>query len=286
MKLVNKIAFLVHEPTLYTHYSGVWAEMDPSDFVIVLYYNFYEDLREGKSDKYSGVNSFISKIGKRGYEYCFFDDVLRKKIKYRYVVSNHKISGSSMKHESILRRQKLKLKNIAKGVINISYKIVARLPKYQYYHADSVQYAPLQIGIYQIRFMYGADIGDGWSLQDWNEMYDLFLCHGPNDEQQLKKRFKGKTAIMGYPRYDRYFSSNLDTSHIISEFGIDLSKKTLLWMPTLGDGACSIPYYAKVISDLFDSYNVIVRPHPISFRQEPEKIDLLRSLEFQIDDES
>jgi hypothetical protein len=131
--------------------------------------------------------------------------------------------------------------------------------------------------------MYGADIGDGWSLQSWNEIYDLFLCHGPNDEEQLRKKFKGKTSIMGYPRYDDYFSESLDIQAVVEEFDLDPDKKTVLWMSTLGQGASSIPRYATAIAALRSDYNIIARPHPIAFRQEPENIELLRSLNLNID---
>jgi len=282
MKIINKVAFLVHEPTLFTHYSSVWAEMKHADFVIVLLYNF-NAVNHGIVP---GAKIFIDKIVELGYEFQYFDDVLRHGFKYKYVVSNHKISGQSCKPSPIHKRFKTKVRVVAKHALNFTFRLCASERRYQVLRNDPVQYRPLQIGIYQIRFMYGADIGDGWSLQGWNEIYDLFLCHGPNDEEQLRKRFRGTTAIMGYPRYDRYFSSDLDVSNIIKEFKISNTKKTILWMPTLGEGACSIPHYAKAVSGLFSDYNVIVRPHPISFRDEPQNIDLLRSLSYVIDSDA
>lgn len=131
--------------------------------------------------------------------------------------------------------------------------------------------------------MYGADISDGWSLEDWNNIYDLFLCHGSNDAAELNKRFKGKTEIMGYPRYDSYFNQELDISSVLTEFDIDSKKRTILWMPTTGQGVCSIPEFAEQIANLMDRFNVVVRPHPLSFRTSPEDIELLASLNYKID---
>jgi hypothetical protein len=88
---------------------------------------------------------------------------------------------------------------------------------------------------------------------------------------------------MGYPRYDGYFDRNLDTSGVVREFEIDPARKTILWMTTTGEGASSIPGFARPISGLMDQYNVIARPHPIAFRAEPGDIELLRSLNFKID---
>lgn len=282
MKIINKVAFLIHEPVLYTHYASVWAEMERSDFVILLLNNFSEERRK----HFLGAEEFMDKIAKLGYEWHYFDDLLRSHTKFRYVVSNHKMMGSTAKSASIKIRLVAEAKIFIKNAINLMYKIANHPKRYFISRNYSPQYTPLQVGIKQIRFMYGADIGDGWSLQSWNEIYDLFLCHGPNDEEQLSKRFKGKTVVMGYPRYDHYFSEDLDISQTIKEFGIVPTKKTILWMPTLGDNACSIPFFAEEIAGLFSDYNVIVRPHPISFRQEPEKIELLRSLCFVIDADS
>jgi CDP-glycerol glycerophosphotransferase (TagB/SpsB family) len=131
--------------------------------------------------------------------------------------------------------------------------------------------------------MYGADISDGWSLAEWNAMYDAFLCHGPNDAQALSKRYKGRTFQMGYPRYDAYFSPDLDVSSERREFSIDPAKPTVLWMPTFGAGACSIPHFANALAPLAANYNLIVRPHPLSFRESPDEVALLKSLGYRID---
>lgn len=276
MRTINKIAFLVHEPNLYAHYSSVWAAMDRDAFVIVFMNVFAGDGREGAA----GVDECIEKIRGHGYEYTYLDELLRRGVKYKYVVSNHCIGGSSIYP---IQKSGTRIKNACKEVINRASLWLGRPERYAIRYKDPVQYIPLQVGIRQIRFMYGADIGEGWSLQPWNEIYDLFLCHGPNDEAALKKRFRGKTAIMGYPRYDGYFDRNLDTSGLVREFEIDPARKTILWMTTTGEGASSIPGFARPISGLMDQYNVIARPHPIAFRAEPGNIELLRSLNFKID---
>ena len=282
MNIINKVAFLVHEPTMYTHYSSVWSEMAQTDFTIVLYSRFNNKIQ----DISPGAKDFINKIVKLEYEFYYFNDLLRDKIKFKYVVSNHVIGGISARPAPLKTKLANNAKNLLKDIINVFYRISNDADKYHICFSDPVQYLPTQIGVHQIRFMYGADISDGWSLQSWNEIYDLFLCHGPNDEAQIRKRFKGKTVVMGYPRYDRFFLPNLDVGNIAREFGIDPSKKTILWMTTIGEGACSIPYFAKAISGLFSEYNIIVRPHPLSFRKEPYNIDLLKSLSFTIDEDA
>jgi len=274
--IINKIAFLVHEPIMYAHYSSVWAAMDRDAFTIVLLNAFIQDGRQIGT----GVEECVEKIRSLGYEYVYFDDLLRRGVKYKYVVSNHCMGGSSIYPTAKLVRT---MKDFCKRMINRAAGWVGGRERYTISYWDSVQYIPLQVGIKQIRFMYGADIGEGWSLQPWNEMYDLFLCHGPNDEAALRNRFRGKTAVMGYPRYDEYFKEDLDIGSVVAEFGIDPSKKTILWISTTGAGASSIPAFAKLVSGLMGQYNIIARPHPIAFRAEPGDIELLRSLNFKID---
>jgi hypothetical protein len=274
VRIVNKIAFLVHEPIMYAHYSSVWAAMHRNAFVIVFLNAFADSTRKTTA----GVEECVEKIRAHGYEYTYLDDVLRGRIKYKYVVSNHCMGGSSVHPTRYFR-----LKNSLRSMLNRVSGWLGSSKRYVVTRCDPIQYIPLQLGIKQIRFMYGADIGEGWSLQPWNEIYDLFLCHGPNDEAALRKRFRGKTAVMGYPRYDAYFDRHLDTGSVLREFAIDPSKKTLLWITTTGEGASSIPSFAKPISGLMDRHNVIVRPHPIAFRAEPRDIELLRSLNFKID---
>jgi hypothetical protein len=278
MEIINKIAFLVHEPGMYAHYSSVWAQMKQEDFVIVLLLRCEIGLDgDGQND----VKAFIDEIDRLGYEIDYFSEIVNRGDKYKYVVSNHCMGKIPPSRLEILM---YKIKKLSIRTFNSVGVLWHR--KKQSMVRRPVQYLPLQIGVKQIRFMYGADIGDGWSLQGWNRMYDLFLCHGPNDVAELKKRFEGKTEIMGYPRYDEYFNQNLDTSGVVKEFGIDPAKKTILWMATAGEGACSIPHFAELISGLMKKFNVIVRPHPSSFRDEPEYIDLLRSLNYTIDSNS
>lgn len=265
---------------MHAHYSSVWAELPGSAFSIVL---LGRQLFEGPA-ALGGAVDFMMRIRAAGYDYCYYEDVVRKGLKFKCVVSNHVIGGCSKRPANCGQRIQFVKENSMKRLLNFLKVLSKSEPKHKLSSRDPIQYFPLQIGSYQIRFMYGADIGEGWSLQDWNEIYDLFLCHGPNDVEQLGHRFDGKTALMGYPRYDGFFSDKLDTQSIVEEFDLDIEKKTVLWMSTLGKGVSSIPDYARVLSGLLDEYNVIARPHPMAFRNEPENIELLRSLKFKIDD--
>lgn len=231
----RKIAFLVHEPLLLSHYREVWKLLDKHRFCVIFSKNFSQN--QDKKD----VDDIVNYLKKENCLYDTFDFAINNGIVFDYVITNHIIS-----------------KHLGKPI-------------------------SLSIGRKHIRFMYGADVGDGWSLQPWNEIYDYFLCHGENDKKAIESRFKGKTFVMGYPRYDSYFDTKLDTNCVIDEFNLDRTRKTILWMPTLGGDYSSIPRFAEKLKYLIGSYNFIIRPHPISFVQEPEFIELLEKCGYIID---
>lgn len=270
---MKKFAFLVHDPIMLVHYADVWKAMGHSDFAIILTADFSVDVHGNEK---LGSREFLSHVQTERYEVRQVTEILRKKIRFEYVVTNHMISvETSVGHiEKQLNRGARLLNRGLK-----SLKVNARIGPSE----GEIRYLPQQVGNKQIRFMYGADVSDGWSLQSWNNIYDVFLCHGVNDEREIAKRFKGKTYIMGYPRYDRFFSGKMDLSNIRREFGLSGSRKTVLWMPTLGGDYSSIPLFAEPLSTISKKYNVIVRPHPFSFVQEKNYIGLLEKYNFNID---
>lgn len=268
----KKFAFLVHDPIMLVHYRDVWKALGSSNFLIITTKYFAND---DQGVEKLGLSSFLNHIKVENYEVRPIHEIISSGMKYEYVITNHVISGSTKEVQS-------KLVYFFKKAINRIFLSIGKVPLWGL-TADISTYLPLQVGKKQIRYMYGADISDGWSLQSWNEIYDIFLCHGVNDERELNKRFKGKTFIMGYPRYDRFFSEDIDLSSIKSEFAIDTTKKTILWMPTLAGDYSSIPIFSEPLSKLKDKYNLIVRPHPFSFVQEKDFIHILESLNFNID---
>ncbi|HET7558190.1 MAG TPA: CDP-glycerol glycerophosphotransferase family protein [Rhodanobacteraceae bacterium] len=278
----QKLAFLVHEPTLWAHYSNVWAKLDPDSFAIVLTNRFRPP--QGRRPDL-GVGEFLARVQAAGYETAWADETIRNGIRYSHVVSNHKMRGDSAQPAPARVQATYALDHAIKHGINRICTALGRPERFGFHGFAPKQYWPLQIGDVQIRFMYGADVGEGWSLAPWNAIYHAFLCHGPNDAQQLAKRFRGRTFQMGYPRYDGYYAPDLDTSAEAREFSIDPSRRTLLWMPTFGKGACSIPHFAQALAPLRAGHNFIVRPHPLSFRKSPDEIALLRSLGFRLDDQ-
>jgi hypothetical protein len=272
LMMSKKFAFLVHDPIMLVHYKDVWKAIGSSNFLIITT-EYFAGNNEG--DEKLGLASFLKHINEESYEVRKITEIINCGIKFEYVITNHIISGSTKEVVS-------NHSDYFKKLINRGLSWIGKSPKW-IFPVDINTYLPLQVGKKQIRYMYGADISDGWSLQSWNEIYDIFLCHGVNDERELNKRFKGKTFVMGYPRYDRFFAEDIDLNPIRAEFKIEPTKKTVLWMPTLGGEYSSIPIFAESLSKLINKYNIVVRPHPFSFVQEKDFIVLLEKFNFNLD---
>lgn len=110
-----------------------------------------------------------------------------------------------------------------------------------------------------IRMMYGLHMSQ-WDLEKWNEMYSLFLAHGNRDAKVFYKKFKKPVYIMGYPKYDKYIDKEKP------ENGSELN---VLWLPTYGEKASSLTakYYRKLKNTLPSNAKVILRPHPLSIKE-------------------
>lgn len=134
------------------------------------------------------------------------------------------------------------------------------------------------LGKRRVRFMYALGKAKH-NFSSWNQDYDLILCFGPWQEAELKKCCSAVTFQMGYPRYDAYFHHDEDKYQRYDELGLDKSKKTILWLPTWLE-LSSLPLYADVMSSLCDSYNVIVKTHPLSARVEPLSLKPLEQYRF------
>jgi hypothetical protein len=287
-KHINKIAFICHEATMYIHYVNVWKNLEPDDFVIILVSHLSENIESNKDFR----KRVAAEVGKN-IVLLEIDDVRDQGILFKYVVSNN-ILGSilveSVNPIYIFTNFWVVCKNYIKCVYNF---FIAKSPEMRKKYITRMYPGPripipLAVGIKQIRFMYGPDLSDGWSLGDWNKMYDLVMCHGEADSKKIQTKFGKKTLIMGYPRYDGYFCNNISSQKVRKEFGLTENDRIIYWMPTVdafNEDTCSIPIYADLLTTIKD-YTIIVRPHPITFRTHPNLITLLENLGYLIDRES
>ncbi|GAU09379.1 CDP-glycerol glycerophosphotransferase family protein [Desulfoplanes formicivorans] len=287
-RYINKIAFVCHEATMFIHYSNVWKKLEPDSFDIVL----IGPLLENKDNNRGFRQKVIEEIGS-DINVFELPEILEKGLAYKHVVSNHCMGETpieSINNLYILKNILISYKNYAKYLYN--NKIIDDPAKRKKYNTTQYPrprvYTPKAVGDKQIRFMYGPDISDGWSLGAWNSMYDLVLCHGEADAEKIRTKYNKKTEIMGYPRYDSYFSDACSPEKARKEFGLSENTPVIYWMPTVDafdDDVCSIPFYADLLSRQ-KKYTIIVRPHPITYRTHPHLITLLEEHGYLIDSDS
>lgn len=121
-----------------------------------------------------------------------------------------------------------------------------------------------------VRFMYALGKA-GWNMRDWNRLYDLILCFGPDQVERLGFCEDAVKVQMGYPRFDRYFTAPVDRRELLERHDCDPAKPVIVWLPTWKD-LSSVGIYDKAIAGLMDQYNVVIKLHPLMVVDDPERV--------------
>lgn len=104
--------------------------------------------------------------------------------------------------------------------------------------------------------------------------WDLYLCLGPRVYEIIK--LYTWAEIVGYPKFDDWFNGRLNESCIAEiKEKLDLSKKTVLYLPTHGD-LSSIDALADELKKNAFYYNVLVKPHYYTPYEEAERLKKLQ----------
>jgi hypothetical protein len=147
MPLIDKIGFIVHEPTLWSHYSSVWKHLDRSRFEIVLTSGF----RQSSNTKVPGIAGFMEQVQRHGYPVAWSDERIRKGEKYAYTVSNHHLGGNSMQAAPAFKRALAAASRGTRRAVNATAQLVRRPPPYRIHGFARGQYWPTQLGHTKIR---------------------------------------------------------------------------------------------------------------------------------------
>lgn len=241
-KFDKKIAFYINEEYMFDHYLSVIQKLDYKKFDIILANKF-------KNDKYEKL---VSGLLEKSWNVVFLNEVFHIK-KYKVLVSNHFFGGNTSSN-SFKERMLSLLGSIP---LAKKLKVLQNLPK---------QYFQNVLGLYNIRFMYGADVGGSKFDKKYNNLFDEFFCHGPRDAGVINDKFFGRVFEMGYPRYDNYFSKleNKELkSSLLKKHACNPKKTTILWIVTVSEHFSTIEKYAHLMKKLTGKYNVILRPHPL-----------------------
>lgn len=263
--ILDTVGFFVHTPLLFNHYQAVWRLLNPSSFEIIL------------SDDFAHppyLNS-VKSLTEAGYRYRLHSRVMDRHLKYRYLVTNH------VGIPQTRRDRKQRISGLPRRIMKSA---VRRLKKRRKKLTPSRKGGLNDLAVHNIRFMYGADLSE-WSLSSWNNIYDLFLCHGPIDAQEIQSRFPGKVLQMGYPRYDSYFNNPPRKEELKVALGLDPNRQTIVWLPTAAKEQSFFESYLDEVELLTEDYNVILRPHPLTREWAPRSLLALSRYSFTICDD-
>lgn len=238
-KIINKIGIYINEEYVIDYYYNVIKKLN---------YNNYELILADKFQK-SFYRNFIKKLEFESINYVFLKDVFLIQ-KYKILITHLYLGGEIVGANNIFIRFKIIIFKLLKKFFFSKINI----PKDQYFQK--------KLGIYNIRFMYGADSG-GQKFGEYNKLFNEFFCHGPRDSKIIKKDFSNSILKMGYPRYDNYFLNIKSRKNIQNEYKCNPKKPTILWVCTVSRYFSTIETYEKFMLKLTKNYNVILRPHPL-----------------------
>ena len=275
--VVNKIAFFINEEYIFDHYHNVMMHLENHSFDIILANKF-------RNEKY---NDLIERLQSYGWNIKFINDVLYVN-KYKLLLTHLYLGGSTVEKGALFSRMIFIFMEIFNKLLSKFYIKNIDIVKKQYFQNI--------LGLYNIRFMYGADTGKNSFHEygnNYNELFDLFFCHGPHDAKLTKDLLDKPVFIMGYPRYDSYFKKhgdNLIRNNLLQKYDVQNEKKTILWICTANKLFSTIETYAEKMKQLTDVYNVIVRPHPLEIDPQYDRfnrnvLDIVTSGDFLLNDD-
>ena len=265
-KFERKIAFYINEEYMFDHYLSVIQKLDHTKFDIILANKF-------KNNEYEKL---IFGLLEKSWNVVFLNEVFHVK-KYKVLVSNHFFGGNTTSNSF-----KTRILSVFGSIISAKkLRVFQNFPK---------QYFQNVLGLYNIRFMYGADSGGSKFDKKYNNLFDEFFCHGPRDAGFISDKFAGSVFEMGYPRYDNYFykveNKELKNS-LLKKHSCNPKKPTILWIVTVSEHFSTIEKYAHFMKKLTDKYNVILRPHPLEIdpqysRYNPKVHKIVQSNDFLV----
>jgi hypothetical protein len=104
-------------------------------------------------------------------------------------------------------------------------------------------------------------------------IFDLTLVYGKHSQKHCS--IYGEAKIVGNPKFDDWFNDVVDPETVaMIRQELDPNKKTVLYLPTHGD-LCSIDQIAPQLKALTHRYNIVVKLHYFTVREERWRIELL-----------
>lgn len=125
----------------------------------------------------------------------------------------------------------------------------------------------------KVHFTYGVG-KDLITYGFWKRYFNLILAYGERDHKIFS--LYTESEIVGNPKFDDWFNARFDETLMTAiKKRLDPQKKTILYLPTHSD-LCSIDEIADELKKLTKTYNIVVRFHYYTPREEPERVQKLQ----------
>lgn len=178
-----------------------------------------------------------------GYAHVWYQDILHAGPRYRYTLSNYYIYYYDLHDETGQTVGKI--------------------------------YLPQLLGAQAIKMSYTMGV-DYWSYADWNRIFAVQLCYGPWQAERLSP-FGGRIFQVGYPRYDDFFNQPFDRAGWLARWNLP-ERPTIVWLPTRYQH--TLRSFGEAVASLSQDYNVLLKPHPLTWEEDPGLIRWLQMLPF------
>jgi hypothetical protein len=153
----------------------------------------------------------------------------------------------------------------ADAVVTTQYHSSIFLPEYQ--HTIS------------FRLMYGLCSEKGFNHSATASLpFHAVLVPGEYSRDRIG-RFT-EPLVVGMPKYDAYFRGEYDRAVIEARHGLSPTRETVLYVPTwAGESSVRQPTIRSFLEDLCVDRNVLIKPHHVTMRHEPEALEALSRLD-------
>lgn len=287
MKTIQKIGFIITEPKHFFFYDNVIKKLADHEYEFVL-----NDYRE------EAFEQVMSAASKRGINYKVTSEVKGNKQKYKVIVSV--LGGYKGGVERLQIGWPFNTKQLPGKFINkygwpkgcfksvllyvysntvgriLELSNLSKIMEYKY-NRDFVKKRsrknflkipmPIANDIGEIRVLAESsydEIREDHPTSPSAEVYDYFFCISEMQKGFIDKNVGKPTFLVGYTRYENLPKKKDAINILINEFGLDLRKKIIVWVPS-SDTKNYLSKWVDPMIELLDGYNIICRPHPDSW---------------------
>lgn len=131
----------------------------------------------------------------------------------------------------------------------------------------------------RVRLMYGPMMYPlVWGFQAQSVTpFDAILTHGKSYQTYFSKWLRTEQLpIVGYARFDEFFSQQLQRETIRARWGVTDNRPVLVFLPTWGDNTAFEKFF-PTLAKLTQDYHVLLRPHHCTLRFESERVSMMHS---------